>query len=259
MTMEDIHRVPWIPADDLLAAPLPERVRIWTELDDVYARAFPRMPQEERAVVVGDFFSPSKPGRRWLTGRFREKDGRLAAAAVFLLADVTYGGAVFPAAYLLSRAVRPERQGAGLGKAIAARVLEDLRPDLLLSTCGQSAALHSWIRLGHPESGRRYDAFPRLDPEGRLLSLPDEWLGRVVSAFRQMFMDLLPGGEGITGILSRLSVLMVRKELFRERYDRDPWHWKGRPDALAQAMGLRTGDGVLVALLKRDGQRKENP
>lgn len=259
MTVENIRHIPWTPADDLLAAPLGKRVTSWTELDDVYALAFPRMPPEERAIVVGDFFIPAKPGRQWFTGRLRDKEGRLAAAAVFLLAEVNYGGAVSTAAYLLSRAVRPEHQGAGLGKAIAARILEEFQPELLLSTCGQSAALHSWIRLGDPETGGAYESFPRLAPDGRLLSPPDERLGQVVAAFRQMFTDLLPDGDDqITGVLSRLSVLMVRKELFRERYDRDPWRWKDRPDALAAALDLRAGDGVLVALLKRDA-RKDRP
>ncbi len=269
-----IEKTPWAPTDDILRMSAAGAKRLRGELELLYARAFPKISPSDQAIFVGDFFTPPGPGCRRTAGLFRDAGGALFGAVVFAHGPVAYGGHSHSAIYLLSRAVAPRCQGMGAGKAIALKVMADFAPDLLITTSGQSPALHSWIRLSQGGELKGYDAYPRLAGGGagghgplarssgqgalarsggqELLTMPDEKMGLTLAAFRTLYAAILGGdAAALRRVLSTINLLMVRRGMFRQRYDFDPWRPGGRPDPLAEALELADGDGVLVTLIKR--------
>ena len=64
----------------------------------------------------------------------RNETGTLIATTLFDQGDVTYEDRVLQGNYTILITVLPEYQGKGLGKAMAIKVFQDFRPDVLMIT-----------------------------------------------------------------------------------------------------------------------------
>ena len=220
-------------------------------IEHLVGAAFPTMSEPDRSSYVNDFFT--KPGHN-LTRKgilFRTKDNGLVAVAIWDQGAIEYHRQTMETVYLISFMVQPEYQGFGLGQFIAAKVLTELAPDLLLVTCDQSASLYAWINLPGKGLVKDFEVYPRLLDHKEIMFLPLTDIDLVVRAFRQIYLGVADGrAQSIDGAINNLTVRMVRKNLHRPMFDFDPWERNGRRDEIASALGLTDRDGVLVVFKK---------
>ena len=133
--------------DRILRWPDETQKRVKTELKSMFREAFPKTSEKDINTCVADAFK--RPGRNFYRQVIflREGIGRLIALTIFDQGPVRYGDQSIKGVYVLIRVVVPEYQGVGLGHALIAKVFVEWQPDVLLTTCAQSATLHSWVRL----------------------------------------------------------------------------------------------------------------
>ena len=100
-----------------------------------------------------------------------------------------------------------------------------------------------------------YDVLPYLDAIGgdsALVTVSRQQLSFAREAFRQIYLCLTDGDTAaVDNALANLSNTLVRMNMFASRFAFDPWAKDGKEDALAQALGLENGDGILVMITKR--------
>lgn len=244
-----------LTTDQILARPVETRERLRTELMELISGAFPKMPEGQWKDYVSDFFR--RPGRNLHRRVFlyRDEAGRLMGTAIFDHGEVLCGGRALSGIYILVRAVSPEYQASGLGRKMAVKILTELKPDLLFTTCTQSPSLHSWISLPGKGLVSGFEVYPRLERKhGKdvLVTVPSTDLGPTIDAFRQIFLGAVGGRQdSVDQAVGSLTEHLVRKGMYRERYDFDPWGKGGREDILARELGAENGDGILVLFRKR--------
>lgn len=245
-----------ILTDQILRWPDEAQERLSGELENLFSQAFPRMSGEERQDWVRLFFC--KPGGRYHRQAilFRNDSGDLVAASTFDCGEVEYGGNLLKGVYLIGTAILPAYQDFGLGQTVGARILTELQPDVLLTTCAQSSSLHSRISLPQKGLVTDFEVYPRLEQEGGtdvLKTVQPDQLDFVASVFKQLFLGVVEGSrEDVTEAMQNLTPQMVRKNLYSDMFDFDPWEKNGREDKLAKALGVTDRDGVLVMFKKRD-------
>lgn len=232
-----------------------EQLPLKLDIKRLYQAGFPNMPETELSWFISDFFKPGVEHYQRKGFFFRDQTGQLAAAVIFSLIQIPSAHKPMTGLYLISRAVAPLYQGFGLGKIIAKTVLTQVKPDIFFTTCTQSSSLHSWLRLIQTGTISAYEAFPRLEMvngQDMLITVSERDMDVVVTAFRQCYLTIVDGDTAQTqAALENLTRLMVRKNMYVQRYDFDPWHKHGRVDKLAQALGVTNKDGVLLVLLKQ--------
>jgi len=245
-----------ILTDQILRWPDEAQERLSGELENLFSHAFPRMSGKERQDWVRLFFS--KPGGRYHRQAilFRNDSGDLVAASTFDCGEVEYGGNLLKGVYLIGTAILPAYQDFGLGQTVGARILTELQPDVLLTTCAQSSSLHSRVSLPQRGLVTGFEVYPRLEQEGGtdvLKTVKPDQLDFVTSVFKQLFLGVVEGSrEDVTAAMQNLTPHMVRKNLYSDMFDFNPWEKNGREDKLAKALGVTDRDGVLVMFKKKD-------
>ena len=233
-----------------------DQSRLRMELDRLFHQAFPKMPGTEREDWISVYFS--KPGRRFCRQAIlcRDSGARLVATSIFDCGELEYGGSIFKGIYLITTAILPDFQNFGLGQTLGATILMELQPDILLTTCAQSTSLHSRVALPRKGLVTAFTVYPRLEEKDGievLATVPDYQREFVISAFRQLFLNVVHGKQGkVEDAVRNLTPLMVRKNLYRDMFHYDPWQKDGREDRLAKALGVNAKDGVLVIFRKQD-------
>ena len=242
--------------DQILLWPDEAQERLSGELENLFSQAFPRMSGEERQDWVRLFFN--KPGGRYHRQAilFRNDSGDLVAASTFDCGEVEYGCNLLKGVYLIGTAILPAYQDFGLGQTVGARILTELQPDVLLTTCAQSSSLHSRVSLSQKGLVTGFEVYPRLEQEGGsdvLKTVQPDQLDFVTSVFKQLFLGVVEGSrEDVTEAMQNLTPQMVRKNLYSDMFDFNPWKKNGREDKLAKALGVTDRDGVLVMFKKKD-------
>jgi hypothetical protein len=245
-----------ILTDQILRWPDEAQERLSGELEYLFSQAFQRMSGKERQDWVRLFFN--KPGGRYHRQAilFRDDSGDLVAASTFDCGEVEYGGNILKAVYLITTAILPPYQNCGLGQTVGARILTELQPDVLLTTCAQSSSLHSRVSLSRKGLVTGFEVYPRLEQEGGtdvLKTLQPDQLDFLTSVFKQLFLGVVGGSrEDVTKAVQNLTPHMVRKNLYSDMFDFNPWEKNGREDKLAKALAVTDRDGVLVMFKKKD-------
>lgn len=229
------------------------------QVRDLVFAAFPSMSEPDRNSYVNDFFA--SPGYN-LTRKgilFRDPQGGLIAASIWDQGTIAYKRQAMTGVYLISFMILPAYQGFGLGQFIAAKVLTDLAPDVLLVTCDQSSSLYAWINL--PEKGlvKNFEVYPRLSDQKEIELLPLMAIDFVIHAFRQIYLGVAEGHVlSLDCAIRNLTGQMVRRDLHEPMYDFAPWQKNGRQDRIANALGLTEKDGVLVVFRKLATTHSQN-
>jgi len=245
-----------ILTDQILSWSEEDQSRLRMELDNLFHNAFPKMPATEREDWLSVYFS--KPGRRFCRQAIlcRDSNGRLAATSIFDCGKIEYGGSIFEGIYLITTAILPDFQNLGVGQTLGATILMEIQPDILLTTCAQSTSLHSRVALPRKGLVTGFTVYPRLEEKDGievLVAVPDDQRKFAISAFRQLFLNVVHGKqEDVEKAVRNLTPLMVRKNLYPDMFHYDPWQKDGREDRLAKALNLNAKDGVLVIFKKRD-------
>lgn len=240
-----------VPVAALLDWPHARQKKLEVELTTLFQEAFPRMPAAELRDWVGDYFCIPPGGLRRHALLLAAEDRRLVATTLFDHGSVVYGGQTLQGVYIVARAIAPDWQHAGLGRKMAREVLAQWRPDILLTTCTQSASLHSWIGAVQKARGAEFEVFPRWEQE-TLQPLPNALRHLAVGAFHRLYLGVAGGlSAQVERAAASLSPSLVRKGLYSERYDTYPWQQRRQKDPLAEALGAGLGDGILVVVLRR--------
>jgi hypothetical protein len=243
--------------NQILCWPHEAQKTLKAELRYVISSAFPKMPEETRAIFVNDYFQQLTGGFSRQAILCRNEADKLLASTVFDCGLVEYEGNILRGIYLITRTILSEYQGKGIGKIFAQKVLMELQPDILFVTCAQSSALHSWVKL--PQKGliQGYEVYPRLERQNDgtevLRTVPYKELDLAITVFQQLYLGVIVGDqqEGLKRMIQNLTILMVRKHLFGAMYDFNPWGKKGKEDTLAKALGAKDKDGILVMFRKK--------
>lgn len=239
--------------DQILRWPEEVQAKLQAELDGLLSLAFPGMSQEIRKEWIEDHFTvPGGSVQRELM-LLRDDSNKLAATMLFDFGEIEAGGRVFNAVYVLARVVAPEYHGSGVGSDIIKKVMENWRPDVLLTTCAQSATLHSWVRL--PLKGLTgYEVYPRLESKGGkeiVITLPAEDYEVVLEIFRKLYLGVVRGDYRLVEAAVRnMTGAMVRENIYRGMYDFDSWKKHGREDKIASALGATDRDGIVLMMRK---------
>jgi len=241
-----------VPVAEILCWPDDDRQRLRLELKRLFRDAFVRMPMVELQDWVEDYFTTPAGGVQRYALLLADEADQLAATTLFDCGRLEGTGKVLQGIYIVDRAVAPAYQDCGLGRSMAAEILVQFQPDVLMTTCTQSASLHSWILVVRQAFAATFEVFPRWEQEA-LQPLPTALFDFVVSAFRQLYLGITRGApEPVDRAVAGLSPLLVRKGVYRERYDTLPWEKGGRKDTLAEALGAGDGDGVLLVVLRKE-------
>jgi len=246
--------------DRILRWPDETQKRVRTELRSMFREAFPKTSEQDINTCVADVFK--RPGRNFHRQVIflREETGRLIALTIFDQGPVRYGDQSIKGVYVLIRVVVPKYQGIGLGYALIAKIFVEWQPDVLLTTCAQSATLHSWVRLPQKIDITDFEVYPRLERDHsrtRLITVPPEERNFVITAFKQTYIGVVDGDiDSVDNAIRELTVHMVRKGIYKKMYDFHPWKKHGREDRLAIALGVTEKDGILVVLRKNTTTKK---
>jgi hypothetical protein len=239
-----------ITTDQILRWSEQDRENLRKDIESIHIRAFPNMGKEDLEVYIRDYFTPAIPNFQRQVILFRNNTGRLIATNICNHGKIDYDGKTMNGAYLISSAILPEYQGYGIGQIIGVKLLKGLSPEILFTTCAQSAALHARVNLIRKGLVSSYEVYPRLeqkDGKDVLISLPFRDLDFVIHAFRQTYLGVVEGhSEDVEHALRGLTIFMVRKNLYGKMYDFNPWEKHEREDKLAKALGIMNRDGVLV-------------
>ncbi len=245
-------RTELLMTDQILLQTGAEKKQSRADIEELYFRAFPALPEHKRKIYIDDYFVPGCGSFRRQAIFFRNETGGLIAANICNCGEFAHDGRIINGIYLISSAVLPEYQNYGIGKYIGVKLLE-LQPDVLFTTSTQSSALHSRVRLVEKGLVSGYDVYPRLVKKNGgeiLVTVPYKDLDFAINAFRQTYLGLVDGDwEKVHEAVRNLTVLMVRKNLQEEMPD-NPWEKNGREDRLAKALGLSPKDAVLVMFKK---------
>jgi hypothetical protein len=228
-----------------------EQRRLRRELEKLFRNAFPRMPATELQNWLEDYFKVPAEGFQRHAFLLWKESCRLAAATLFDEGEVEYHGRFCTGIYIVGRAVSPEHHDSGAGQRIATKILAQFQPDVLMTTCTQSASLYSWVAVARRRFSAEYEVFPQFE-NGISMTFPLQDLGFAVSAFRQLYFSVVGGDrDQVDRTVAGLTVLLVRKGMYEERYDFSPWEKAGRSDPLAEALGVGRGDGILLVILRK--------
>ena len=245
-----------ILTDQILSWAEKDQSKLQIELDGLFHNAFPEMATTEREDWISVYFS--RPGQKFCRQAIlcRDSSARLVATSIFDCGEIEYGGSIFKGIYLITTAILPHFQSLGLGQTLGATILMEMQPDILLTTCAQSTSLHSRVALRRKGLVTPYTVYPRLEKKDDievLVTVPDYQREFVMSAFRQLFLNVVHGKqEDVEDAVRKLTPLMVRKNLYPDMFHYDPWQKGGREDRLAKALGVKAKDGVLVIFTKKD-------
>ncbi len=150
------------------------------------------------------------------------------------------------------RAILPDYQSYGIGKKISEKLLNELQPDFLFTTCVQSPSLHSWVSLPAKRIVSNYTVYPRIETtEGQAnpITVPLGLLETAIDTFRLIYNSHVKGSEKrVDDVVKNITVHLVRKNVDLT-YNYNPWAKEGKNDELAEALGLETPDGVLVMFM----------
>jgi hypothetical protein len=222
------------------------------DLENLFRGGFPRMPDGEIQDWIEDYFRMPSGGFQRHAFLLWNEARRLVGATLFDQGEIACRGRVLRGVYILDRTVLPAYQHAGLGRRMATSILAQLQPDVLMTTCTQSAPLYSWMALVRDTFSGELEVFPRYENE-MPVTFPLEGLDFAVSLFRQFYGGVVYGDQDLVGrAVAGLTVFLVRKGIYEERYDFSPWQREGIKDVLAQALGAGPGDGILLMILRRD-------
>lgn len=237
-----------VTPDRLLAA---SNAALREEIESVVSAAFRNLPEPDRSSYVNDFFTQPGYQLKRMGILFRNEANRLIAATIWDEGEFEYNRQLVKGLYFISFMIVPEYQGLGLGQFIAAKVLTDRTPDLLLVTCDQSSSLHVWIRLLEKGLVKGFEVYPRLSKRKEIMFLPLADIDFVVHAFSQIYRGVAEGhAQGLQSAINNLTVRMVRKGLHEPMYDFDPWRKDEKHDRIAASLGLTERDGVLAVIRK---------
>ena len=240
-----------VRVEELLCRPEEQQLRFRRELEKLFRGAFPRMPEAELRDWVEDYFrTPSGDTHRYALLLANEQD-QLVATTLFDQVRLEYGGRLLQGIYIIDRAVSPECRDLGLGRKMAAEILTRFHPDVLMTTCTQSASLHSWISAVRRTRSAELEVFPCRENQIPR-PFPIENFDFAVSAFRQLYRGVAnEEQQGVDRAAAGLSGFLVRKGVYAERYDSHPWEKAGKKDLLAEALGAGPGDGILLVILRK--------
>jgi hypothetical protein len=200
---------------------------------------------------VGDYFRLPEKGFQRHAFLFWKDSHHLAVATLFEEGEVQYHDTSCRGIYIIGRAVLPEHHNSGAGQRIATGILAQFEPDILMTSCTQSASLHSWIGVAQRQFSQDYEVFPRLE-QAYPVTFPIRDLGFAVSAFRQLYSSVAGSDlDQVDMAVARLTTMLVRKGMYEQRYDFSSWGKAGRGDPLADALGVGSGDGILLVILRK--------
>jgi hypothetical protein len=238
-------------AAEIITRPGEEQQRLRQELERLFRNAFPRMSDTELLDWIEDYFRLPAGGFQRHAFLLWKESSQLAVATLFEEGEVVCRDGLGRGIYIIGRAVSPEHHNSGAGQRIATRILAQFKPDILMTTCTQSGSLYSWNSVARRRFSKEYGVLPRLE-SGILMTFPLENLGFAVSVFRQLYCSVVSSNPDLVSrALGGLTVLLVRKGMYEERYDFSPWEKAGRSDPLAKALNVGDGDGILLVILRK--------
>ena len=240
-----------VPVAEILCWPDEDQQRLRLELERLFRDAFVRMPENEIQNWVGDFFTQLVWGLQRYALLLANESDQLIATTLFDYGQLESAGRTLQGVYIIDRAVASGYQDSGLGRSMAAEILRQFQPDILMTTCTQSASLHSWISAVQQGFAGEWEVFPRWEHQTSR-PFPVENHDFAVKVFRQLYGGIAKGDQAsVDRAVANLSLLLVRKAVYGERYDTRPWEKAGRKDLLAEALGAGLGDGILLVIVRK--------
>lgn len=241
-------RVESFSTQEILAWPGEDQEILKEELSALFPRIF-LSEKDWRYVVRHYFFDPAPRTRHGLF--IRDRESRLVGTACLDVGAVRFGAGEKCAAYVHIRAILPEIQIRGLGQAMARWMLA-FEPDYLFTTCMQPLSLYSWIRLVEAEKSGVYEIWPYRERDGTIRVLPPWLLGEALSLFTGIYSGhVKEDSRRVEAVVQDLTVRFVRRGVGMV-FERDPWSFPER-DPLAEGLGLRESDGILLVLRRQSG------
>ena len=232
-----------------------EQNRLKGEIDALLEVVYPKMPDDERKLWRFGFFKQHAGDAERYVLTIRNATGELVGVVLYDLGPVCIEGNRLVCIYLISITLLPPYQGHGMGKAIVKTILEKSSPNIFLSSCTQSDMLHCCVSIVRKGLVSGYDVFPYLNAIGSdsaLKTVSRKQLSFAKEVFRQVYLNLTDGDTAVVdSALANLTDKLVRINMFGSRFAFDPWAKDGRKDLLAQALGLKNGNGILVILTKK--------
>lgn len=232
-----------------------EQNKLKAEIDVLLETVYPRMPDKERNIWSCGFFKQHAGAAERCVLTIRDSMNALIGTALYDSGPVCFEDNRLVCIYLISITLLPPYQGHGMGKAIVKTILEKSSPNIFLSSCTQSDMLHCCVSIVRKGLVSGYDVFPYLDAIGSdsaLKTVSRKQLSFAKEVFRQVYLNLTDGDTAaVDSALANLTDKLVRINMFGSRFAFDPWAKDGREDFLAQALGLKNGNGILVMLTKK--------
>ena len=243
-----------LTANHILTWPETAQTSLYSEVETLFCDAFPMMPREGLEEFISHYFWQATNQFQTQTILIKNSMQKIVATTLFYYGAFTYGSQTFSGVYIHGRAVIPAYQHLGLGRVMSQKILTELQPDLLLTTCAQSSSVYSWTGLCRKKLITGYEVYPRLEYDNgneRLVTVPYKDLDFAIHAFRQLFLVGVAEGkpENVHKALQNLTIFLTRKRLGM-KYDFDPWCENGREDALAKALGVTSDDAIVVMFRK---------
>lgn len=239
----------------IISWPAEQQHQLRVELASLMHSGFPKMAIDESQDLVEHYFR-----RPWQTLQryamlLRNNTHRLIGSYLFDYGEVDYQGKLLSGCYVILNLLVPEYQGLGLGKMMAAKIVFETQPGVLLITCYQSSILHAYVDLLSKQTMTAYDVYPRLetqDGKDRLFTVPYPELDFAIQMFKILFWGVVTGDEEkIANALNNLTIHLVRKDNHAEVYNFHPWQRAGRGDRLAQALGATERDAIVVMFRRK--------
>jgi GNAT superfamily N-acetyltransferase len=235
----------------ILRLPQSEQQALQAELIPVFNSGFPA--EDDWSYFVRLYFHEPPTSFQRQAILFRDSDKQLVATTIFDRREIVYEGKNVQGIHIIVSAVLPEYQGQGIAKFVGARILQQLQPDVLMTTCAQSAALYSRINILHTYSLPEFEVFPRIERVGgqeSIVTFPTRDLDFAIQVFKALYAGFVHDAQGrIDRAVRNLTVLLARKNI-NLTYPFHPWRRNDRHDPVAAALGLEERDGVLVIFRK---------
>lgn len=248
-----------VSTEEILQQPSSHQSQLRQELEQLFAQSFSQMSSLSLQEFVDHYFrKPGNPHYHIHALFFRTAERQLVATSIFVYGDVHFEEHHFKGSQIIVSAVLPPYQNSGIAKSIGIKILTEMQPDVLFTTCAQSAALYSRLGLITKKQVQGFDVYPRLEMrQGQelVIPLPHETLDFAVTTFAQTyFMGFAAENQNILeNTLRNLSIFFARKHI-DVAYEFHPWQQNGRTDKIAQFLGVGEDDGVLVMFKKTDLQ-----
>jgi len=184
----------------------------------------------------------------------RNRRKNLIALAAFDNGTFSIEGKKTKIIYIHIRAVLPEFHGYGIGRVFSEKILNALKPDMLLTTCVQLSSFYSWTKINDPELLKKYTFLPRVEEKNcceQTVSLPHKDLDFTMKCFRKIYKNhVKESKKRLEQVINNITIHMVRKGV-DTFFNYNKWDNNGKRSKIAEDLGITEQDALLLVVKKK--------